>query len=100
MKTIIHVLLIFGLIFIISGLGILAAHRMASAQSGDGYDLTWNTAEGGGMKEGTGGGYSLTGTFGQTDASTTPLSGGTFMLEGGFWSLTIINNVFLPVITR
>jgi hypothetical protein len=52
------------------------------AQSGGGYDLSWNTVDGGGGTS-TGGDYDLSGTIGQSDAGT--MSGGTYSLEGGFW---------------
>jgi hypothetical protein len=58
--------------------------QAALAQSGDGYDLTWNTVGGGGITFSTGGGYSLGGTIGQPDASAA-LSGGSYALAGGFW---------------
>lgn len=54
-----------------------------TAQSGGGYDLTWNTVDGGGYTFSMGSGYSLGGTIGQPDAGT--LSGGGYMLVGGFW---------------
>jgi len=100
MKTIKRILLILGLIMIVSGFGIAASHWSVSAQSGDGYDLTWNTAEGGGMIEASGEGYKLTGTFGQTDASSSQLSGEPYKLEGGFWLVAITSGIFLPVITK
>jgi len=100
MTTIKRILLILGLIVMISGLGIAATHWMVSAQSGDGYDLTWNTAEGGGMIEASGEGYKLTGTFGQTDASSSQLSGDSYKLEDGFWPGAITSGIFLPVITK
>jgi hypothetical protein len=53
------------------------------AQSGSGYDLTWNTIDGGGDTS-AGSGYTLVGTIGQPDAGT--LSGGSYSLAGGFWS--------------
>jgi hypothetical protein len=100
MKTIMCILLISGLIMILGGLGIAGTHWTASAQSGDGYTLTWNTAEGGGMSVSAGASYNLTGTFGQTDASSTQLSGDTYKLEGGFWLGAITNGIFLPVVTK
>ena len=70
----------------------------ALAQSGGGYDLTWNTIDGGGGTS-TGGAYTLNGTIGQPDAGT--LSGGAFTLNGGFWGgLTDLARLFLPVIMR
>jgi len=55
----------------------------ALAQSGGGYDLSWNTVDGGGATFSTGGGYALGGTVGQPDAGT--LTGGGYTLVGGFW---------------
>ncbi len=52
------------------------------AQSGGGYDLTWNTMGSGGGSNG-GGGYTLNGTIGQPEAGM--LSGGGYVLVGGFW---------------
>lgn len=52
------------------------------AQSGNGYDLTWSTIDGGGGLI-TGNGYELNGTIGQPDAG--PLSGSGYELNGGFW---------------
>ena len=58
----------------------------AIAQSGGGYDLTWNTCDGGGYMFSSNGSYSLGGTIGQPDAQIAPvMSGGTFELTGGFW---------------
>jgi hypothetical protein len=54
-----------------------------AAQSGGGYDLSWNTIAAGGGSS-TSGDYSLAGTIGQSD--TGMLSGGGYMLNGGFWS--------------
>ena len=87
------VLLIF-LIALQTGLGSFSA----SAQSGGGYDLTWNVIAGGGGTS-TGGAYSLSGTIGQSDTDT--LSGGAYTLHGGFWNDALnLARVFLPVIMR
>lgn len=70
----------------------------ALAQSGGGYDLTWNTIDGGGGTS-TGGTYTLSGTIGQPDAGT--LSGGAYTLNGGFWNDALnIAKLFLPLIRR
>ncbi len=70
-----------------------------SAQSGGGYDLTWNTIDGGGATFSTGGGYSLGGTVGQPDAGT--LSGGPYTLAGGFWGGGAAQyRVYLPLVLR
>ena len=70
-----------------------------SAQSGGGYDLTWNTIDGGGMFS-TGGAYSLGGTIGQADAGT--MSGGGYTLSGGFWVNFLGHGgaVYFPLIRR
>ena len=71
----------------------------ASAQTGGGYDLTWNSIDGGGATFSTGGGYSLGGTIGQADAGTA--SGGAYALNGGFWAGVPANyNAFVPVAMR
>src|SRR2546421_3418272 len=51
------------------------------------YDLSWYTIDGGGGMNSAGGTFTLSGTIGQPDASSfsTPISGGTFTLVGGFW---------------
>jgi hypothetical protein len=55
----------------------------ALAQVGGGYDLTWNSVDGGGGTSSTGGPFSLGGTIGQPNAGS--LSGGAYSLAGGFW---------------
>ena len=58
----------------------------ARAQSGGGFDLSWNTIDGGGGKS-SGGVFELSGTIGQPDAGV--MTGGTFTLTGGFWAMPI-----------
>ncbi len=70
----------------------------ASAQSGGGYDLTWNVIAGGGATSSTGGTYSLNGTIGQADAGT--MNGGSYSLIGGFWVDFLGNHIMLPLIER
>ena len=71
----------------------------ARAQTGGGYDLTWNSIDGGGTTFSTGGGYSLGGTIGQADAGA--LSGGAYSLSGGFWAgIPTSYNAFVPVTLR
>ncbi len=66
------------------------------AQTGGGYDLTWNSIDGGGATFSTGGGYSLGGTIGQADAG--PASGGAYALSGGFWAgIPASYNAFVPI---
>ena len=74
------------------------------AQSGGGFDLTWNTVDNGGATFTSGGGYTLGGTAGQPDAAT--WSGGGYTLVGGFWSGVSAGaapgggKVYLPVIMK
>lgn len=67
----------------------LSLGMVALAQSGGGYDLTWNSVDGGGCPS-TGGGYTLT--------------GGGYTLGGGFWKggATVANvyQVYLPCVLR
>ena len=85
------------LIFLIPIILILLVGAVSSqAQSGGGYDLTWNTIEGGGATFSTGGLYSLGGTIGQADAGS--MSGGMYQLAGGFWGGASINyDIYLPL---
>lgn len=55
----------------------------ALAQSSGGFDLSWSTVNGGGQTFSTGGSYTLGAAIGQPDAGV--LSGGGYILEGGFW---------------
>lgn len=50
------------------------------------YVLQWYTIDGGGETACTGGGYELSGTAGQPDASDGALTGGGYELTGGFWT--------------
>lgn len=72
------------------------------AQSGGGYDLTWNTIDGGGWTFSQGEGFSLGGTVGQPDAAQ--MAGGTYTLEGGFWvggaPVGMENSLYLPLVMR
>ena len=81
-----------------SGQGALTA----LAQSGGGYDLTWNTIDGGGGTSTSAGGvYTLSGTIGQPDAGTLSSPGGTYTLNGGFWGGVVdLGRLFLPIIMR
>ena len=75
----------------------LALAAPLQAQTGGGYDLTWNTVDGGGVTFATGGMYSLGGTIGQPDAGAA--SGGAYTLSGGFWYDGQLR-AFVPVALR
>jgi hypothetical protein len=73
---------------------------IAVAQTGAGYDLTWNTIDSGGGSS-SGGSYTLDGTLGQPEAGA--LSGSGYTLNGGFWygpSATAHFEIYLPVVLR
>ena len=71
----------------------------ALAQSNGGYDLTWNTIDGGGATFSTGGGYELGGTAGQSDAGAMSTNG--YTLTGGFWSGAMVEyKIYLPLVIR
>ncbi len=76
----------------------LLVPAIALAQSGGGYDLSWNTVDGGGGTS-SGGAYTLSGTLGQPDAGA--MSGGDYTLTGGFWrGIAIRYSLYLPVVMR
>lgn len=61
--------------------GALAA--AAAAQSGGGFDLTWNATAAGGVTAATGGGFRLAASSDVEEGAA--LAGGSFHLDGGFW---------------
>jgi hypothetical protein len=67
------------------------------AQTGGGYDLSWNTVDGGGGMFSTGGDYSVGGTIGQVDAGAQ--SGGAYGLQGGFWVAAVGPNQLVGHVT-
>jgi hypothetical protein len=78
---------------------VAAALTKAQAQSGEGYDLTWNTQESAGRVEASGGSYSLYGSLGQPDAGAA-LNGEGYSLVGGFWSGVAAYQINLPVVSK
>jgi hypothetical protein len=59
------------------------------------YSIDWFTIDGGGGTS-SGGNFSLSGTIGQPDAGTQPMTGGGFSLTGGFWSLFAVQTPAAP----
>jgi len=93
-----RLLLIAGLLAV-AALALSQAYDAALAQSGDGYDLSWNTVDGGGHTVSSGGNYALGGTMGQPDAGA--LTGGRYTLVGGFWGTVMSGfRVYLPLTLR
>ena len=66
------------------GLFALAVSGDSPESTGNGYDLSWYTVDGGGDTFSSSAGYQLGGTIGQPDASA-PMAGDGFTLTGGFW---------------
>ena len=60
----------------------------AYARSGGPYELTWFTVDGGGVTSSSAGAFALGGTIAQPDAGN--LSGGLFILRGGFWHFAAV----------
>ena|GEM_PF-1577470 len=69
-------------LLLLAGVAAFATLGTGLAKAINGYDLSWNTVDGGGGTS-AGGAYELSGTIGQPDAGT--LSGGVYTLLGGFW---------------
>ena len=94
-----RILMLLAILAWVPGAILTAGPRAVSAQTGGGYDLTWNSIDGGGATFSTGGGYSLGATVGQADAGAA--SGGVYTLSGGFWAGIPANyNAFVPIAMR
>ena len=78
------------------GLCLALAANPASAQTGGGYDLSWNSLDAGASSS-SGGGYELGATIGQADAGT--MSGGAYTLRGGFW-VPPVYAAYVPIVKR
>lgn len=85
-------------LILVLALAVLFSGALLQAQTGDGYDLSWFTIDGGGGTSSSAS-YTLSGTVGQPDAGT--LEGDDYKLVGGFWGgSTIQYDVYLPVNVR
>lgn len=62
---------------------LMVVPRLASAD----FTIDWWTVDAGGGQGSTGGGYTLSGTIGQPDASGV-MTGGAYTLQGGFWAMS------------
>jgi hypothetical protein len=83
---------------VVFGFLTLAAFSMSlSAQD---YSIDWHSIDGGGGTS-SGGEYTLSGTIGQSDATTAPITGSGYSLTGGFWSFvaTVEPNGDFPALT-
>jgi hypothetical protein len=68
------------------------------AQTGNGFDLTWNVIGGGGSQGMAGSGYTLDSTTGQNVVAAS--SGSGFTLKHGFWALWELLRSYLPLIIK
>ena len=85
----------FVLPFVLSALSLVAAVGDASAQS---FSIdSFTTAGGGGTS--TGGVFAVSGTLGQPDANSQPLTNGNFSLTGGFWSIFAVQTPGGPLLS-
>ena len=85
---------------VIAGLALVLLGGYALAQTGGGFDLSWNVTAGGGG-DASGGVYSVSGTAGQPAIAM--VSGGAYELCAGFWcasSATGPPKLFLPIVVR
>jgi hypothetical protein len=74
--------------------GTFASIALASAQN---YS-DWHTIDGGGGTS-TGGVFAVSGSIGQPDANSQPMTGGNFSLTGGFWSLLALQTPGAPLLS-
>jgi hypothetical protein len=74
---------------------ILFSQSVVRAQTN--YTIDWATISGGGASS-SGGIYSVSGTIGQHDAGG-PMTGITYSLTGGFWSLFAVQTPGAPLLT-
>ena len=83
------------LLLVFGALALLAFALPVQAQP---YSINWYKVSGGGGTS-SGGGYSVSGTIGQHDASGV-MSGGNYSVTGGFWSLiSVLQTVGAPTLT-
>jgi uncharacterized repeat protein (TIGR01451 family) len=73
--------------FAVAGLvSLIAAISVPRMATGQAYEVSWSTVDGGGAMGTAGGQYIVDSTSGQPDAGG-PSLGGTYALHGGFWAL-------------
>ena len=89
-------LLVIGCLML-SAIAYFAHIAPVSAQSGDLFDLTWNSIDSGGGIS-TGGGYTLCGTIGELGAGTA--GDGAFTLDSGFCAANTGGSTYLPLLRR
>jgi hypothetical protein len=73
---------------------ILVLIGVAIGGTAQSFSIDWQSIDTGGGTS-TGAMFSVSGSIGQPDAGA-PMTGGTFSLHGGFWSVTILKSVDAP----
>ena len=69
-------------------IGAAVALGLTAAAFGQTYEVDWYSIDGGGdMFMAAGGGFEVSGTTGQSDASDAVMTGGTYEVVGGFWAI-------------
>lgn len=91
------VFMLAGLLCLVALSATLATIQAAPGSPAAGFTIPWWTVDGGGGAS-QGGTYILTGTAGQPDAGN--LSGGSYILKGGFWSGDLNYMDYLPLVLR
>jgi hypothetical protein len=80
-------------------LAVVLVGGFVSAQTGDGFDLSWHVMAGGGAGGPlAGSGFSLRSTVGQTAIDT--LSDATFWVGNGYWYGEGERLIYLPLVMR
>ena len=87
-------------LLLLVGIGTASAQRNSDPTfPQDSYELSWYSIDGGGATLSEGGSYSLGGSIGQADAGA--MSGGTYVLNGGFWAgVPATYSAFVPITFR
>ncbi len=81
---------------VVSGCVLFSAGMRAGAQSAGPYDLSWSTIDGGGGTS-SDGRFTISGSIGQPEPGI--MTGDSFSLVGGFWSLWLENPLNTPTLT-
>ena len=84
---------------LVTVLAVALVGSVVSAQTGDGFDLSWNVMGGGGAGGPlTGDGFSLRSTIGQTAIGM--FSDSTYWVGNGYWYGVGQYRVYLPLVMR
>ena len=78
-------------------IGMAATFALLANATAQSYSIDWHKVSGGGGTS-TSGVYSVSGTIGQADAGGA-MSGGSYSLTGGFWSLYAVQTPGAPILS-